>query len=264
MVARAAHAELGDFLRTRRARMQPESVGLPLDARRRSGGLRREEVAVLANISPAWYSRLEQGSKVRPSMEILESLARALQLNGVERRYLRALGAEQAPPSDGALQPDGACVTLVQRLVDGFRDADLPVYAADGQGNLLAWNAPMSDWYADFSGREGRDRNIVWWMFTAPEARERIMDWTEHAREIVAGIRYSVGTGRVDPVDPVVPELSAQCVEFAHWWNSHDVAEYEVQRCAFRHPRAGRRVVEILTMRPVVSTSVSVVYHFPQ
>jgi len=192
------HAELGHYLRTRRERLKPHTVGLPVNHRRRSRGLRREEVAFLASVSPAWYSRLEQGNKVRPSAEILESLADALRLDGSERRYLHALGSEKAPSASPPTEPDERTVALVRRLVEECEE--LPVYVIDGRGDLVTWNAPTREWYADFARLAGRDRNFLWWLFTAAEARVRIADWSAYARDAVAGVRFAVGTGRLDPV----------------------------------------------------------------
>lgn len=254
-----ARVSLGHFLQTRRAAIDPRSVGLPVNPRRRSPGLLREEVALLANVSEAWYGRLEQDSKVRPSFEVLESVAAALLLSAVERRYLHSLVLDFPVPEHST----ATVLRLVRDVVTGHSNADLPVYALDGGGELLAWNPSTVEWYADFGGaRDGLDRNLLWWTFTAPEARERIVDWSDHAREMVAGIRFSIGTGRADAAaELVVARLCVRSTEFAHWWDTHDVAEHEVQNREMRHPRAGLCRMQLLTVRPPVTTSVSVIYH---
>lgn len=259
---RSQHVELGHYLRTRRERLKPESIGLPVTQRRRSPGLLREEVASLASVSPAWYSRLEQGTKVRPSPLILDSLADALRLDPSERRYLHALGSDKIASSAPPAVLDGHTTELVEHLV--HECGEMPVFAVDGRGDLICWNAAVAEWYADFTGRTGNDRNFLWWLLTAAEARVRIADWAAYARDQVAGMRYAVGTRGVDPrVQPMLEELHEKCVEFHEWWETHDVVDQEVTTRTFRHPRQGLRRVEMLTMRPVVSTSLSVVFHRP-
>jgi transcriptional regulator with XRE-family HTH domain len=256
------HAELGHYLRTRRKRLKPESIGLPVTQRRRSPGLLREEVAFLASVSPAWYSRLEQGTKVRPSPVILDSLADALRLDPSERRYLHALGSGKALTETPPTAPDQHTVSMVRHLVQ--KCSDCPAFAVDGLGDLISWNAAMVEWYADFTNRSGKERNFLWWLLTAPEARVRIADWAAYTRDQVAGMRYAVGTRTIDPrVRPMLEELYASCVEFREWWETHDVVDQEVATHTFRHPRQGLRKVDLLTVRPVVSMSLSVVIHRP-
>jgi transcriptional regulator with XRE-family HTH domain len=256
------HVELGHYLRTRRERIKPETVGLPVNHRRRSPGLRREEVAFLASVSPAWYSRLEQGNKVRPSSVILDSLADALQLDDTERRYLHALGSDKISTASPPTAPDKRTVALVRNLVEDH--GKLPVFAVDGRGDLISWNGPTREWYTDFGRRAGHDRNFLWWLLTAEEARVRIADWAAYARDQVAGMRYAVGTGTIDPsVQPMLDELHEHCAEFREWWETHDVVDQEVATRTFHHPRQGLRRVDLLTVRPVVSVSLSVVFHRP-
>jgi transcriptional regulator with XRE-family HTH domain len=256
------HVELGHYLRTRRERLKPESIGLPVTQRRRSPGLLREEVAFLASVSPAWYSRLEQGTKVRPSPLILDSLADALRLDPSERRYLHALGSDKPTTSASPASPDARTIELVRHLV--HESGRLPVFAVDGRGDLISWNAAVAEWYADFSGRTGNERNFLWWLLTAAEARVRIADWAAYARDQVAGMRYAVGTRSVDPdVQSMLEQLHDHCVEFREWWETHDVVDQEVATRTFRHPRRGLHRMDMLTVRPVVSMSLSVVFHRP-
>jgi hypothetical protein len=105
---------------------------------------------------------------------------------------------------------------------------------------------------------------LLWWLLTAEEARIRIADWAAYARDQVAGMRYAVGTGTIDPgVEPMLDELHTHCVEFRQWWETHDVVDQEVATRTFRHPTHGLRQVDLLTVRPVVSVSLSVVFHRP-
>lgn len=258
------HVVLGHYLRTRRERLKPEEVGLDAGGhhRRRAVGLRREEVAVLANVSPAWYSRLEQGNKVRPSPEILDSLADALRLGGSERRYLHALGTDRVPTAAPPVEADDRTLRFVRRIVESCT-AD-PVLAVDTCGDVVCGNAAVAEWYTDFNRRTGRDRNFLWWLLTAPEARVRIADWAAFARDQVAMMRYAVGTRTSDPrVTAMLEVLHTHCADFRRWWETHDVADEEIVTRTFRHPRHGLQRLEVLAVRPPVSSSVTVMIHCP-
>lgn len=259
------HALLGEFLRTRRARLAPEAVGLSPGRRRRSPGLLREEVAVLANVSPTWYAYLEQGRNVRPSAEVLENLAAALRLDSTERRYLHALGgggqSQSVLPEPGT-RPEA--IAHVCRLMEASSTMPYPVYAVEWQGDLIAWNEQVPRWYDDFSRRRPQERNILWWMFTAREARERIVGWDDDAREAVGRIRFSVGTRPASAtVDSMLRDLQAESPDFARWWEDHDVVDQESRYRTFRHPERGEVRLELLVVRPDISPSVSIVFHLP-
>lgn len=140
-------AELADFLRTRRRALQPEEVGLPPRASRRTPGLRREDVADLAGISACWYSRLEQARNIRVSDHVLDSLAEALRLNTEEREYLLALAHGDAP-SSASVSPDGVPPAL-QRILDSQQPH--PAIALGPRFNILAWNQARTDVYGDLT-----------------------------------------------------------------------------------------------------------------
>lgn len=264
MPEHSRHTELGHFLRSCRRRLDPEEVGLPVGVRRRGPGLRREEIAALANVSPSWYTNLEQGRKVRPSAEVLDSLADALRLDRTSRIYLHALGAGQANSILLDTGPDPDMVDRVDRLMVASQAVPYPIYVIDGLGNLLAWNDQMSDWYDDFAARRGRGRNLVWWMFTEPKARERIVNWDVDARELVARVRFFVGLSRstADAHD-TVRDLCAGSTEFATWWDEHEVLDQEARRRTFRHPRHGVRPLDLFVVRPAPNASMSIVFHLP-
>lgn len=263
-MATSQHTELGHFLRSRRERLAPEHVGLPPGVRRRSRGLRREEVAVLANLSPTWYTYLEQGRRIRPSAEVLDGLADALRLNPTERRYLHALGSPPSPQVQLDLNPPAHAVDAVRRLMALTAAVPYPAYAVDGRGELLGWNPHAVEWYDDFGAYPERERNIARWMFTAPTARTRITHWERDARNLAARIRFFIGTSRLDPeaVD-LVTDMRAGCAEFGRWWDTHDVVEQEAGHRSFRHPEHGEVTLELTVLRLASCPSVSVVFHSP-
>src|SRR5690349_18014228 len=159
---------LAAFLRSRRERVTPESVGLPVGPRRRTSGLRREEVAVLAGLSPTWYTYLEQGRDIHPSVEVLDSLARVLHLSEDERRYMRLL----AQGNGSKLRPlvgEVPAEDLVRQLVRAAGDGPYPIYAVDRYCDLLAWNGAATRYYTDF-GQLARDQcNMMRWLLVADE-----------------------------------------------------------------------------------------------
>lgn len=263
-MARSQHAELGHFLRSRRARLLPEDVGLPPGGRRRSRGLRREEVAVLANLSPTWYTYLEQGRRIRPSAEVLDALADALRLNATERRYLHALGSPPSPQVQLQLAPPPDAVSTVRQLMALTAAVPYPAYAIDGRGALLGWNPHTTEWYDDFDAYPERERNIARWMFTAPAARSRIVHWERDAQNLAARIRFFIGTSRLDPeAVELVTDMRAGCAEFDRWWDSHDVVEQEARHRTFRHPDLGECTLQLTVLRLAVCPAVTVVFHMP-
>jgi transcriptional regulator with XRE-family HTH domain len=254
--------ELADFLRSRRARVMPADVGLPTSMRRRAAGLRREEVAVLAGLSPTWYTYLEQGRDINPSAEVLDSLARVLGLSEDERRYLHRLAHGHVRPRP--LADEATAEEIVRQLVLTAADSPNPVYAANVYGDLIAWNQAATSYYTDF-GRlpEGR-RNMIHWLLTAPEAKERLTNWSEDARDIVA--RWRAITSYIDDdsrLRALVSELRQRSPEFGAWWDGHDVSEQRSRLRRFRHPERGEQVMRLIVARAPEFEPWFVAFHIP-
>ena len=259
--------ELADFLQSRRARITPADVGLPAGLRRRTPGLRREEVAVLAGLSPTWYTYLEQGRNVHPSAQVLDSLARVLRLTEDERGYLHAL-ANSAPNSatSAAQPPDGdvAGETLVRQLVQAAEHSPYPVYGIDLYSDLIAWNPAVAGYYTDF-GRlpEGR-RNMLRWLLEAPEAKERLPDWKDESRDGVARLRAMAAEHEGDRrLRALVEELRRSSPEFEGWWHEHHVLGHHSRLRRFRHPDLGERTLRLLIMHAPDFAPSIVVFHLP-
>ncbi|MFE6285949.1 helix-turn-helix transcriptional regulator [Streptomyces sp. NPDC057877] len=228
--------ELGDFLRSRRARIQPEEVGLPSYGRRRVPGLRREEVAQLAGVSVDYYIRLEQGRGPSVSDAVLDAVARVLRLDAAEHEYLRVV----ARPPRRTADPDPAFPWVrpaVQLLLDGM-DRN-PAYVLDHRMNALAWN-PLADALLGFSGVPRADRNLVRRAFLDPDSRALYPDWEEVAEQTVAHLRLKAGHHPDDPaVAELVAEVSARSPEFRRMWASHLVKPCDNGVKRLRHPVAG-------------------------
>ena len=211
--------QLGTFLRSRRAKLQPGDVGLSAGRARRTPGLLREEVAQLAGISTEWYVRLEQGRTVSPSAATIDALAGALRLDEAERRHLRFLarGAERGPFVRETV-PDA-----LRRVVEGLPS---PTYVTGQRWDVLAWNAAAADLLSDFGLRAVGERNILLFMFTDGEARRLFgAGWAEEARRMLSLFRATHDLWPGDPsFDGILERLRAGCTEFEPWWADHDVA----------------------------------------
>ncbi|WP_330340049.1 helix-turn-helix transcriptional regulator [Streptomyces sp. NBC_00557] len=230
-------AELADFLRRGRARLDPADVGLPPGARRRTAGLRREEVASLAGMSVDYYTRLEQRRGPRPSRQMLTALARALRLTDDERDHLFHLAGEEPPRRDRASAHVRPGLLLV---LDRLYDA--PALVVTDCGEVLAQNALSRALSGDVLARPVRERNMVRRFFLDPAAREIFPpeDWPEHARGHVANLR-AVAAARPDDPEPtaLVAELRAASEEFSRLWDTHEVAVRRGSTKRFRHPVVG-------------------------
>lgn len=255
--------KLAIFLRSRRERITPAEMGFPTGTHRRTQGLRREEVAVLAGLSPTWYTYLEQGRSINPSPEVMDSLARVLRLSEDERRYMHilAFGHVISPqPLDAAPPGDD----LMKQVVETTSESPYPVYAANQYADLIAWNPATTEWYEDWSLLDGEDRNMLRWLLTSPVARERLVDWETETKDIVARWRAdSVRWPTDDRLQRRIAEFCRISPEFASWWDDHDVREHRTRIRRFRHPKLGTQTVHILVMLGADFAPGAVVFHLP-
>lgn len=231
----SAH-ELGDLLRARREALQPADVGLVPGPRRRTSGLRREEVAMLASISPTYYAFLEQGRGVRPSRTVLDSLSGALRLAPAERDYIHALVHGGPPPADG----QGTIEILaagIAELVD--RLDPHPTYVTGRSWDVLAANRAARALWTDWPALAPADRNMLVWMFT-PAARDAFVEWESEAAAQLARFR---GAAARHPGDPrfteLIERLHATSAEVREWWPRQEVAQLGSGRKRLRHPSLG-------------------------
>ncbi|RTE09177.1 helix-turn-helix transcriptional regulator [Paenibacillus whitsoniae] len=230
--------ELAQFLQTRRARISPEQAGLPNRGRRRTPGLRRGEVALLSGISVDWYTWLEQARNIQVSAQVLENIARALQLDSNERKHLFLLALQQLPadlaPAESAISPS------LQRFLD--LQGTSPTMVMDQRLNIVAWNRVASLIYGDYEGMSARERNSVWRTFTSPYIRELLQDtWETHARHRLAQFRANYGKFAGDPWwMAFIEELNQASEEFRTWWPEHDVLNGPEGVKINYHPAVGR------------------------
>jgi transcriptional regulator with XRE-family HTH domain len=239
MVSGGDPAALGQLLRSRRERLVPADVGLPAGRRRRTAGLRREEVALLASLSTTYYTFLEQGRPVRPSAQVLDALASALRMSAAERRYLHVLAYGASGPAPAAAAPpeqlDPAVADLVQRL------EPFPTLVKGRRWDVLTANAAARELFADWAAGAPGERNLVRWMFTTDQAREVYLEWEPEARAMLGRFRLSAARYPDDPdVRALVAELQRDSEHVRDWWPRHDVAAIGGSGSKkLRHPRLG-------------------------
>ncbi|TDD24144.1 helix-turn-helix transcriptional regulator [Nonomuraea diastatica] len=238
--------QLADFLRRRREAIRPAEVGLADNPRRRTAGLRREEVAMLAGMSVDYVVRLEQGRSSQPSTQLLGALARALRLSDDERDHLFHLAGHRPPPADGVARLARAGMIRMLDLL-----GDTPAMVLSDLGEVLAQNRAAVLLTGDHTGFSGDRRYVVYRWFTEPAARAvSPPEEQEHqARQLVADLRAAAGRRSGDPaLDGLVERLRAASADFRRLWAEHEVAVRRADRKTVLHPRVGRLTMDCETL----------------
>ena len=232
--------QLGDFLRRRREELSPADVGLSAWGRRRTPGLRRDEVAALANISETYYGRLEQGRGPLPSATVLAGMADALRLSADERNHMYML-AGQAPPtvSDGPGSLDPGLEYVLRAVQD-----NTPASITDDLSTILAQNWLNRELFGDWPGLPGHGANLVWRWFTSPEWRAYLEPVEQHegtGQFYVADLRAAVGRRGPDDAEAgaLVDDLRQVSAEFARMWDQHNVSALFCTTKMMAHPQVG-------------------------
>jgi transcriptional regulator with XRE-family HTH domain len=231
--------ELSDFLRTRRAKIMPSDVGLADGARRRTPGLRREEVALLANIGATWYTRLEQGLPINVSADVLAAIARALRLTSDERRHLYLLAGLAL---SFAPQEEERVSELVQRVLDALDPS--PAWVRGRRWDILAWNRSADAIYG-FSHATGPERNMLWRLFRRDTMPCKLGDPETAMRRCVAQFRavaakYPNDTAFIELID----DLRTNSPDFKRLWAEHDVLGPADGLKHFVHPQLGEMILD--------------------
>ena len=243
MATLAQRHELADFLKKARARLSPKEVGLPEGGRRRSPGLRREEVAQLASISFTWYAWLEQARDVQTSQDVLSSLARALRLSPAERDHLFLLGGSLAPEDQMEEDIDSPLKLLLDHL------GSAPAYVTGRRWDILAWNRAAAEVFADFDEVPVRDRNALLLIFTHKYTKPRLIDSSFNASHYVAQFRADATRYAGDPAfEELIDRLLEESPQFREWWPRHEVAGTRQGVIQLDHPTAGLLSFEYATL----------------
>lgn len=237
-------SELGDFLKARRTELSPAAVGLPGGGRRRVPGLRREEVALLASISPDYYTRLEQGRR-RAAEAVLDALASALRLSEDERVYLFELSGKDA--GRPRRRPAQRVKPQLQSLLGDLTNT--PAFVLGRCTDILAWNPLAAALFTDFALLPEKERNFIRLAFLDPAVRALYSDWNYVARACVAQLRMEAAR---DPGNPrlttLVGELSVRDPDFRRWWGDHHVAARTAGTKTFHHPVVGELTLDWSTL----------------
>ncbi|MDR1482867.1 MAG: helix-turn-helix transcriptional regulator [Synergistaceae bacterium] len=231
------YKELGDFLKTRRAKILPSQVGLPEGIRRRTPGLRREEIASLAGVGLTWYTWIEQGRSIQVSTQVLESLARVLMLDKQEIIHLYTL-AQLAPPTNFPAY-DETVNPMLQHVLDSLQFS--PAVIIDARWNVIAWNNAAAGILLNYSKINVYQRNVIRIMFTNEEFKKTFTDWRSSAQGMLARFRTTYGKFIDDPwIEEFVEDLKNESSEFNLWWPMHNVKMEEERFKTVIHPILGQ------------------------
>ncbi len=254
---------LADFLRKRRASLSPGDVDLPLSSRRRTPGLRREEVAQLANIGTSWYVWLEQGRNVHPSAQVLESLAQVLRLSPNERRHMFLLAGQPLPPP-----PSPASENVgpgLQQVLDDLNPS--PAYILGCRYDYFAWNKAanglfaISDMLSDASSPYAR--NMVWRLFTSSTTRAR-PNWEMVARATLAEFRTASARYPGNRwFEELIEDLKRISPEFCLWWPYHDMRSVLDGHKVIEHPMLGSLEFEHFTLQVLTNPDIRIMVYTP-
>ena len=261
MDARVTHENrLGGYLKDRRTKLDPASFGLPA-GRRRTPGLRREEVAQRANISPTWYTWLEQGRGGAPSAEVLDRISRALMLTDVEREHLFLVGLGRPP--EARYHAAGGVTPRLQRVLDALDPS--PAVIRTAIWDVVAWNRAATVIFGDYGTAPPEQRNILRYFFLDPRARASQYDWESVARFVLGAFRAdAVRAGAAAEVEPLVDELRRLSPEFRSMWRDNDVRGHHGEAVKhIKHPTLGPLAIEYSAFAVDGRTDLTMVVYNP-
>ncbi|MDE1995996.1 MAG: helix-turn-helix domain-containing protein [Rhizobiaceae bacterium] len=259
-VIEARRREFGAFLRSRRERLTPASVGLAAGFRRRTPGLRREEVALLAGVGATWYTWLEQGRDVRASGEVLSALADALRLDPAEKRHLFTL-SDRPTTEIRSLGPEDVPQPLT-RMLASLRAQ--PAYVLGRRWDVLAWNAAAAALFGDYGLLQGDARNSVHRVFTDPAHRRLLVDWEAVAANSLAMFRADSARYAGDPdFERLIATLMEKSAEFRAWWPKHEVLRPLAGLKRIRHPQGGLMTFEYTALAVIDRPDMKLVVYTP-
>jgi transcriptional regulator with XRE-family HTH domain len=228
-------AELGKFLKARRARLTPADFGMPAGSRRRTPGLRREEVALLAGVGVTWYTWLEQGRQINASTQVLDAVARTLRLDRAEREHLYRL-AEATPLRTQCAR--AAVPDAIRQIVYSLEP--LPASLINSRFDVLLSNDASEELFWEWHTMPCIHKNTLWCCVTEPSARAKFPEYDGHVRYMVARLRSAYGLHVGDPDwEEDIRRLASMSREFAELWARHEVADPERRALTYLHPRAG-------------------------
>lgn len=257
---REHYKELGAFLKTRRAKISPLEVGLSEGLRRRTPGLRREEVAALSGIGLTWYTWLEQGRDIKVSSAVLESLARVLLLDEQEKAHLYTLAGqvleEEISSSEIIVTP------VLQRVLDNLVLS--PSFIMDTRWNIISWNKAASAVFGDFNKINVCERNMVWMMFNNDAYKSLFVDWEFHAKGMLARFR-STTAKYIDDLWLIefIEKLKKKSEKFSLWWSKYEVETKIGFHKKIKHPAAETMIFEFASFDVSDSPNLKLIVNNP-
>lgn len=251
--------ELARFVRSLRSRSMPADMGLPTSPRRRTPGLRREEVAYLAGVGVTWYTWFEQGRDINVSLDFLERICRAFQLSSAERSHLFMLAHHRPAPAINLPPQDipGTVTALLATLPH-------PAYIKNNRWDVMAWNTLAAEIFSDFSCSDPGHLNLVRLVFTSPNMRQLMLDWEGDARRTVAKFRLDCARAKEDLVfDAMVTDLQSQSVEFRRMWDRQEVLPIGEGLKMIRHPVYGPQTYRHAALTIEGSPNLTMIVYMP-
>lgn len=239
---------LSEFLRAKRAQILPQSVGLPAGTRRRTPGLRREEVAQLAGVSTTWYTWLEQGRNIQVSASVLDSVAAALKLSVDERKYLYALALEGGAGPAMREEEEPQISPALQRILQELRHC--PTIVSDRRCHIVGWNEAASHVFLDFTAIPPEERNMIRLLFTRKEFQSLAVNWEHFVKGFLSIFRAYYGQYVEDEwYDRFLEEMKEVHPDFQRLWNQSQVSTAPEVVIEFRHARAGKMLFHLTSLQ---------------
>jgi transcriptional regulator with XRE-family HTH domain len=254
------HAELGKFLKARRARLSPGDFGMPPGSRRRTPGLRREEVALLAGVGVTWYTWLEQGRQINASTQVLDAVARTLRLDRAEREHLYRL-AEATPLRTE--RPRQAIPDSIREILQSLDP--LPASLINSRFDILLSNDASEELFWEWHTMPCVHKNTLWCCITEPTARGKFPEYEDHVRYLVARLRSAYSRNVGDPDwEEDIRRLASLSRDFSDLWARHEVADCEPRTLTYQHPRAGRVSLAVSELDVAMMPEARIVVYTPR
>lgn len=251
--------ELGLFLKKKRSTLRPEQFGLKFDKRRRVKGLKREEVADLAGVSIDWYVRIEQGQNVNPSIDVLLSLSRVLQLNNEEKRYLFNLSDKKLPMED-------VTTTAISNTLQKFLDNQNPsiAYVTDSKLTMIGWNETALKVYGNYEKMNEKERNSVWRAFNDNYLKELLDNWEGHSKLRVEQLRAKYSYYETDnTINEIINELNEKKSLFNKWWSNQGIMGTPEGQKLLHHPLVGDLYLSYISFKSTEIEGANITIQMP-
>lgn len=239
---------LSEFLKSQRSKLHPNSVGLPSGSRRRTPGLRREEVAQLAGVSTTWYTWLEQGRDIKVSASVLDAIAGALRLNGDERKYLFDLALDNGFHPELAGEKEAVISPSLHKILEELKYC--PTLISDRHCHIVGWNPAASHVFLNFEQIPEPERNLISLLFSKKELRSLAVNWAHFVKGFLSIFRAYYGQYVADPwYSNFIEHMAATFPDFQELWNQSEVSAAPEVMIEFRHAKAGKMLFNLSSLQ---------------